>query len=74
MIIVMIIVIINVVVMLFAGIGALQSRQALMIDAIDAMTIQAFLRASGFASEYSLQRSSTAIEQQWTFQPFAQHA
>lgn len=53
----------------FTGVGALQSRQALMVDAVDAMTVQAYLRASGFTSDYSLQRSSTAIEQQWTFQP-----
>lgn len=53
----------------FAGVGALQSRQALIVDAVDAMTVQAFLRASGFSSDYSLQRSSTAIEQHWTFQP-----
>ncbi|KAL3147223.1 hypothetical protein ABBQ32_002719 [Trebouxia sp. C0010 RCD-2024] len=49
------------------GVGALQSRQAMMVDAVDAMTVQAYLRASGFTSEYSLQRSSTAIEQRWTF-------
>ena len=55
----------------FAGLGALQSRQALMVDAVDAVTVQAYLRASGFASDYSLQRSSTAVEQQWTFQPQA---
>lgn len=56
------------------GVGALQSRQAMMVDAVDAMTVQAYLRASGFTSQYSLQRSSTAIEQQWTYQPNAETA
>ncbi|KAL0035664.1 hypothetical protein WJX79_006735 [Trebouxia sp. C0005] len=56
------------------GVGALQSRQALMVDAVDAMTVQAYLRASGFASDYTLQRSSTAIEQRWSFQPMAGQA
>lgn len=54
-----------------AGLGALQSKQALMVDAVDAMTVQSYLRASGFTSDYSLQRSSTAIEQQWTYQPMS---
>lgn len=40
-----------------------------MVTAVDAMTVQAYLRASGFTSDYYLQRSSTAIEQRWTFQP-----
>ena len=51
-----------------AGVAALQSRQALIVDTVDAMTIQAYLRASGFVSDYSIQRSSTAIEQTWTFE------
>ncbi len=45
-----------------------------MVDAVDAMTVQAYLRASGFASDYTLQRSSTAIEQRWSFQPMAGQA
>ncbi len=57
-----------------SGVGALQSRQALMVDAVDAMTVQAYLRASGFASDYTLQRSTTAIEQRWAFRPIAGQA
>ncbi len=57
-----------------SGVGALQSRQALILDAVDAMTVQAYLRASGFVSDYTLQRSSTAIEHQWNFQPMAGQA
>lgn len=54
-----------------AGVAALQSRQALIVDTVDAMTIQAYLRASGFVSDYSIQRSSTAIEQTWKFEQSA---
>ena len=35
-------------------------------NSLDAMTVQAFLRASGIHSSYSLQRTTSAIVQTWT--------
>lgn len=54
------------------GLQALSGRRALVNDAFDAFTVQAYLRASGFRSSFDLDVHGGAYaEQRWSIAPDA---
>jgi len=51
------------------GLQRLGSQKAPLVNALDAMTVQAFLRASGREASYTLQVNDSSVESQWIVGP-----
>jgi hypothetical protein len=49
----------------FWGIQRLGSQRAPLVNAMDAMTLAAFLRASGRTASYTLETTDIGVQEQW---------